>query len=99
MGASMAGVFATAQNLALMGVADTDAGAASNAMNQVGGAVGLAVLTNVFVAVGGGAGTGGYVGVFLVAAVGLALAAVIAAVLIRVDPADAPAKRVAVSAH
>ncbi|MCC4909456.1 hypothetical protein [Microbacterium sp. cx-59] len=40
-----------------------------------------------------------YAGVYIVAAVGLALAAVIAAVLIRVDPADAPAERVAVSAH
>lgn len=102
MGAGMAGVFSTAQNLALIGVADSDAGAASavsNTMNQIGGAVGLAVLTNVFVAVGGGAGTGGYAGVYIVAAVGLALAALVAAALIRVDPADVPAERVPVSAH
>lgn len=89
MGAGMAGVFAAAQNLALLGVDPADAGAgsaASNAMNQIGGAVGLAVLTNVFVAAGtseGGAPTAGYSAAYLAAAGALAIAVVVAGLVIR----------------
>jgi len=91
MGAGMAGIFAPVQNLALQGVDPSDAGAASavsNAANQVGGAVGLAFLTNVYVAVAGSRGdvdsiVSGYSTVFLAAAVPMIIATLVAAFLIK----------------
>ena len=98
MGVGMACIFAAAQNLALLGVDPEDSGAAaaaSNAANQIGGALGLAVLTNIFVAVDGGSGSTatlvrGYSVVFLTSAGFMILAALVAGFLIKV-PRDAQA--------
>ncbi|MGN7190261.1 MFS transporter [Curtobacterium sp. MCBA15_004] len=91
MGAGMAAIFVPAQNMALSRVRPEDAGAAAaaaNATNQIGGAVGLAVLTNLYVAHAGagrsaGALVAGYDAVFLGAAVVMAIAVVAAVVLLR----------------
>ena len=91
MGAGMAAIFVPAQNMALSRVRPEDAGAAAaaaNATNQIGGAVGLAVLTNLYVAGSGGGQSAaalvdGYAAVFVGAAVVMALAAVTALLLIR----------------
>lgn len=92
MGIGMAGIFAPAQNLALQGVDASDAGAASavsNAANQIGGALGLALLTNVYLAVAGERTTPadlahGYSAVFLAAAVPMVIAAIVATFVITV---------------
>lgn len=90
------------QNVALLGVDARDSGAASAAVtaaNQLGGSVGLAVLTTVYVAVAGTTGAperlvDGYAVVFWGGAGLLVLAAVAAAVAVpkgtRVSGADAP---------
>jgi len=91
MGAGMAAIFVPAQNLALSRVRPEDAGAAAaaaNATNQIGGAIGLAILTNLYVAgSGGGQATSalvqGYTAVFVGATVVMAIAAIVAATLIR----------------
>ncbi|MGD8195789.1 MFS transporter [Herbiconiux sp. P18] len=97
LGIGMAMIFVPLQNLALAGVAPHDAGAASataNSAMQIGGSIGLSVFTALYAsAVAGydGAGgasqlaafTSGYSAAFLAAAVGLVLASIIAAVLIR----------------
>jgi EmrB/QacA subfamily drug resistance transporter len=92
MGVGMACVFVPLQNLALSGVEPHDAGAASataNSAMQIGGSVGLSVFTALYAAALTTDGTGsvdltdGYSVVFVAAAVGMALAAAIAVVLIR----------------
>ena len=99
MGVGMSGVFVAAQNLALLGVARDEAGAASaasQAASQVGGALGLALITNLFLAVSGAAGTApdlvrGFAGVFVACAGVMAAAALIGVLLIR-RGAAAPAR-------
>jgi MFS family permease len=95
LGLGMAFVFVPLQNLALTGVEPQDAGAASATLNsalQIGGSIGLSVFTALYASTvadyaGGGseldAFTSGYAAAFLAAAIGLVLAAVIAAVFIR----------------
>jgi EmrB/QacA subfamily drug resistance transporter len=95
LGVGMGLTFVPLQNLALLGVAPHDAGAAAataNAANQVGGSIGLAAVTAVYVAAVDRAGSGGleaavqgYGAVFLTAAGLLVAAAVIAAALIGKD--------------
>ncbi len=95
LGLGMAFVFVPLQNLALTGVEPQDAGAASATLNsalQIGGSIGLSVFTALYASTvadyprGGSeldAFTSGYAAAFLAAAIGLVLAAVIAAVFIR----------------
>ncbi|MFB2556720.1 MFS transporter [Herbiconiux liangxiaofengii] len=95
LGIGMAMIFVPLQNLALAGVAPHDAGAASataNSAMQIGGSIGLSVFTALYASAvagyDGGASqlaafTSGYSAAFLAAAVGLVLASIIAAVLIR----------------
>ena len=91
MGIGMAGIFAPAQNLALQGVEPRDAGAASavsNAANQVGGAIGLALLTNVYVTVSEGdtalsAVAQGNSAAFLAAAVPMGVAFLVALFVVK----------------
>ena len=102
MGVGMGFTFVPLQNLSLLGVAPHDAGAAAataNASNQIGGSIGLAVVTALYVAVVNGAGdpsspdaaVDGYSAVFLLAAGLLVSAAVLAAALIGKDAMrDAP---------
>ncbi len=94
------------QNVALLGVDAHDAGAASAAVTaamQLGGSVGLAVLTSVYVGVAGTTGApadlvAGYSAVFWGGAALLVAAAVVAAVAVprgtRVSGGDAPALHV-----
>ena len=97
LGVGMALLFVTMQNLALVGVAPHDAGAASatvNAAMQIGGSIGLALFTSFYAtAVRGTSVTSeadglvalvnGYSAVFVAAAVGMVLASIVAAVLVR----------------
>ncbi|HYQ75640.1 MFS transporter [Cellulomonas sp.] len=96
MGVGMGFTFVPLQNLSLLGVAPHDAGAAAataNASNQVGGSIGLAVVTALYVAVVDGAAdpgspaaaVDGYSAVFLLAAGLLVAAAVLAAALVGKD--------------
>lgn len=96
LGIGMGFTFVPLQNLSLLGVAPHDAGAAAataNASNQVGGSVGLAIFTALYVAVTADAGdptsaqatVDGYSAVFLATAGILAVAAVVAAALVRKD--------------
>ncbi len=96
MGIGMGFTFVPLQNLSLLGVAPHDAGAAAaaaNAANQVGGSIGLAVVTTVYVAVTGAASqpdsaraaVEGYSAVFLLASGFLVAAAVLAVALVRKD--------------
>lgn len=96
MGVGMGFTFVPLQNLSLLGVAPHDAGAAAataNASNQVGGSIGLAVVTALYVAVtadaddpgSAQASVDGYSAVFLAAAGILVAAAVVAAALIGKD--------------
>jgi EmrB/QacA subfamily drug resistance transporter len=96
MGIGMAGIFVPAQNVALAGVDEHDAGAAaaaSNAANQIGGSIGLAVLTNLYLATTAGDTTPtalvhGYSAVFLTSAGVLVAAACIAAFVITFRSRD-----------
>jgi EmrB/QacA subfamily drug resistance transporter len=96
MGVGMAGIFVPAQNVALAGVDEHDAGAAaaaSNAANQIGGSIGLAVLTNLYLATTAGdtaptALVDGYSAVFLASAGLLVVAACIAAFVITFRSRD-----------
>ncbi|MCR2826230.1 DHA2 family efflux MFS transporter permease subunit [Microbacterium sp. zg.Y909] len=95
MGFGMAFIFVPLQNLALAGVPAHDAGVASataNSAMQIGGSIGLSVFTAVYAAVVGPHGSGipatsalvdGYSATFVAAAVGMAVAAVIAIVFVR----------------
>ncbi|WP_022883426.1 MFS transporter [Glaciibacter superstes] len=97
MGIGMAFVFVPLQNLALSGVAPHDAGAASAAANsamQIGGSIGLSVFTAIYAAAIAGrtvtdeasqleAFTAGYSATFVAASVGMVIASVVAAFLIR----------------
>ncbi|MFE7507464.1 MFS transporter [Promicromonospora sp. NPDC057488] len=96
MGVGMGFTFVPLQNLSLLGVAPHDAGAAAataNASNQVGGSVGLAVMTALYVGVTANADdpasaqatVDGYSAVFLATAGILVAAAVVAAALIGKD--------------
>jgi hypothetical protein len=91
MGVGMALAVVPLNNLALLGVADTDAGvasAATSATNQIGGCIGLAVLTAVYVTVEHRAPAGvermvaGNSAVFGVGAGILVVAALVAALLV-----------------
>ncbi|WP_396644764.1 MFS transporter [Microbacterium sp.] len=96
LGVGMAGIFVPAQNMALSGVHPDDAGAAAaaaNATNQIGGAIGLAILTTVYTAAAGtetsgAALTAGYSAVFVGSALTLGLAAFVAFALIRPQKND-----------
>lgn len=98
MGAGMAAIFVPAQNMALSRVRPQDAGAAAaaaNATNQIGGAIGLAILTNLYVAGSGGgrsldALVSGYEAVFVGGAVVMALAALAGILLVRNVRLDTP---------
>jgi EmrB/QacA subfamily drug resistance transporter len=96
MGFGMAAVFVPLQNLALLGVAPHDAGAASataNSAMQIGGSIGVSVFTAVYVAaftaseVTGAstptAFTDGYGATFLAAAIGMVVASAIAIGMVR----------------
>lgn len=96
MGVGMGFTFVPLQNLSLLGVAPHDAGAAAataNASNQVGGSIGLALVTTLYVAVTARASepgspqatVDGYCAVFVLAAGFLVAAAVLAAALVRKD--------------
>lgn len=108
MGVGMAGIFMPAQSVALAGVEEHDAGAAaaaSNAANQIGGSIGLAVLTNLYLAATAGSTdpavlVEGYAAVFLASAGILVVAAGIAAFVITFRtrdgvPAAVPSDRTA----
>jgi EmrB/QacA subfamily drug resistance transporter len=91
MGVGMALAVVPLNNLALLGVADTDAGvasAATSATNQIGGSIGLAVLTAVYVTVEHRAPAGvegmvaGHSAVFGLGAGILVVAALVAALLV-----------------
>ncbi|GAA2243436.1 DHA2 family efflux MFS transporter permease subunit [Herbiconiux moechotypicola] len=101
LGVGLAFVFVPLQNLALTGVAPHDAGAASataNSAMQIGGSIGLSVFTAIYAAAvsgqtSSGAGqlesfTAGYSAAFLAAAIGLVVASIISAVLIRGKASD-----------
>lgn len=97
VGIGMAFLFVPIQNVALTGVNAHDAGAASAVVNsamQIGGSIGLAVMTSIFVTVGGGhaaqgtADIGGYSAVYLTTMIALVLAAVLAATMIRTPAAS-----------
>lgn len=98
MGVGMSGVFVAAQNLALSNVLPDDAGAASaasQAANQVGGAIGLALLTNIFLVFASDQGVAadlvdGFAAVFIAASGAMLVAATIAFVVV---PRAAPALR------
>ncbi|SDR82639.1 MFS transporter [Microterricola viridarii] len=97
LGVGMANLFVPVQNLALIGVAPEDAGAASamaNSASQIGGSIGLAVFTALYSTAASAqaeldptaplaAFTAGYSVVFASAAVAMLAGAVIAAVFIR----------------
>ncbi|UCN16370.1 DHA2 family efflux MFS transporter permease subunit [Cellulomonas iranensis] len=96
MGVGMGFTFVPLQNLSLLGVASHDSGAAAataNASNQIGGSIGLAVVTAVYVAVveaaadpsSPAAAVEGYTAVFLLAAGLLVVAAGLAAALVGKD--------------
>ncbi|MFV0406618.1 MAG: MFS transporter, partial [Propioniciclava sp.] len=97
-GTGMAFLFVAIQNVALTGVDEHDAGAASAGLNsamQIGGSIGLAVMTSAFVTLGGRhavseqVALSGYSAVYLIAAAALLLAALLAATMIR--PSNRPA--------
>ncbi|RUR02067.1 DHA2 family efflux MFS transporter permease subunit [Labedella endophytica] len=93
LGIGMGMLFVPLQNVALSGVAPHDPGAASataNASMQIGGSVGLSIFTTVYASASGHAAAAspaalvdGYSAAFVAAAIGMALAAVIAFALIR----------------
>ncbi len=91
LGVGLSMLFSVAQNLALAGVAAHDAGVASAAVNsamQIGGSIGLSVLTAVYTGASAGGSTpaaltDGYAAVFLTTAIAMLAAAVVAALLIR----------------
>ncbi|PWD51620.1 MFS transporter [Serinibacter arcticus] len=97
LGIGMAMLFVTMQNVALVGVAPHDAGAASatvNAAMQIGGSIGLALFTSFYAsavratAVASeadqlGAFVNGYSAVFIASGVGMVIAAAIAFVMVR----------------
>jgi EmrB/QacA subfamily drug resistance transporter len=99
MAAGMGFTLPPLQNLALAGVPPRDAGVASataNATNQIGGAVGLALLTALYVGVAGSATTpgpvaqvAGYSAVFLASAAIWVAAAVLAFFALRPPRASA----------
>ncbi|MGI9825392.1 MFS transporter [Agromyces sp. Marseille-Q5079] len=96
MGIGMAFVFVPLQNLALLGVAAHDAGAASATTNtamQIGGSIGVSIFTAVYVAVSASSGaagadpatafTDGYGATFIAAAIGMVVASAIAIGMVR----------------
>ncbi|MCE7483391.1 MULTISPECIES: MFS transporter [Microbacterium] len=93
MGFGMASVFIPLQNVALTGVKPHDAGVASavtNSAMQIGGSIGLSVFTAVYAAVVGGQSAvsldvlaDGYSATFIAAAIGMVLASIIAATMVR----------------
>jgi EmrB/QacA subfamily drug resistance transporter len=94
LGIGMGMLFVTMQNLALVGVAPHDAGAASatsNASMQIGGSIGLSIFTTLYAsAVRGGSGPSaltslvdGYHVVFVAAAIAMVVASLLAVFLIR----------------
>lgn len=97
MGCGMGFVFVPLQNLALLGVAPSDAGAASataNSAMQIGGSIGVSVLTALYVSAAGAtdslggqpllaAFTKGYSATFIAAAIAMVAGSGIAAVCIR----------------
>ncbi|PRI11045.1 MFS transporter [Leucobacter massiliensis] len=102
LGVGMAAIFIPAQNLALSQVRPEDAGAAAaaaNATNQIGGAIGLAILTNLYVAASAGGQTpealvSGYSAVFMGTSVVMAVAAVAALLLIHKPQLGDPGENV-----
>ncbi|WP_435299228.1 MFS transporter [Timonella sp. A28] len=95
-GIGMALLFVPVQNIALLGVDPHDAGAASatgNASNQIGGSIGLAVFTTIYVEASAGSHlpadlVEGYHAVFRASAVVVLFGAVIAFLMIRGSKAD-----------
>ena len=101
LGAGLAAIFVTLQNLALTGVAPHDAGAASatvNAATQIGGSIGISVFTALYASAVDGsladgsdqftAFTDGYSVVFIGAAIAMVVASLIAIFMIRGKKAD-----------
>jgi len=101
LGAGLAAIFVTLQNLALTGVAPHDAGAASatvNAATQIGGSIGISVFTALYASAVDGsvadgsdqftAFTDGYSVVFIGAAITMVAASLIAIFMIRGKKAD-----------
>ena len=101
LGAGLAAIFVTLQNLALTGVAPHDAGAASatvNAATQIGGSIGISVFTALYASAVDGsvadgsdhftAFTDGYSVVFIGAAIAMVAASLIAIFMIRGKKAD-----------
>ena len=105
MGVAMSGVFVPAQTAAFATINQADMGRAStffNAQRQVGGAIGVAVLTTVLSAVGAASATvghpstrlGGYHAAFLTAAFVAVLGAGVASTVKDEDAASTIVKRV-----
>ena len=99
VGVGLSGVVVPLQNVALTGVGWNDAGAASavvNSLMQLGGSIGLALFTALFIGASGGqntyeaTGVEGYAAVYLGAAAALLAGAVVAAALIRTPGVSAP---------
>jgi hypothetical protein len=91
-GFGFAGIWAPSQNVALYGVSPSDAGAAaaaSNTANQLGGSIGLAILTNVFLMAAAGqtglaAQAAGNSAALAGSGVTLLVAAVVAATMLKI---------------
>ncbi|WP_265295552.1 MFS transporter [Streptomyces sp. SHP 1-2] len=98
VGIGLSGVVVPVQNVALTGVGRNDAGAASavvNSVMQIGGSIGLAIFTALFIGASGGrttyqaTGVEGYEAVYIGAAVALLAGAAVAAALIRTPATSA----------
>ncbi|WP_225636621.1 MFS transporter [Streptomyces solaniscabiei] len=96
VGIGLSGVVVPLQNVALTGVGWNDAGAASavvNSLMQLGGSIGLALFTALFISASGGqntyeaTGVEGYAAVYIGAAIALLAGAIVAAALIRTPTA------------
>lgn len=100
MGIGMSGVFVAAQNLALSGVKSADAGAASaasQAATQVGGALGLALVTNLYLTVAGSSISpddlvDGFSATFIASSAIMFAASLIALLIIKQGPETSPAR-------
>ncbi|WP_413116279.1 MFS transporter [Streptomyces sp. CY1] len=99
VGIGLSGVVVPVQNVALTGVGWNDAGAASavvNSLMQIGGSIGLALFTALFIDASGGqntyeaTGVEGYAAVYIGAAAALLAGAAVAAALIRTPVTSAP---------
>ena len=100
LGFGLAFIVVPVQNVALLGVSAHDVGAASAAVNsamQIGGSIGLSVLTTLFIGTQPLGPVSGYAAVYMVSAGCLFLAAIIAFTMLRDRRAPQPAVAAAAS--